>query len=154
MEGKIVQTSFHFIGYKHNGKFDQYETLVADAFKELATRLTDIPSRTDKTAALYEPQRGPEHTEGSFYVGVIVSEKPERVPAGSEYIHIDGRYASAKGQIKNMAAIYEYVGKWIEENEYKSIWPEAFFIERYDFPVPEDDLTLEEEVEVLLPIRE
>lgn len=52
-----------------------------------------------------------------------------------------------------MGTIYDFVGSWIEQNGYKPIWPNTLFIERYQFPIP-NELTLEEEVEVLLPIEE
>lgn len=151
MEGNVTHLRLHVIGYKHTGRFDQYHILVAKAFQDLKSKLSQIPSRTDTTVALYEPQRGSEHVEGFFYVGVIVSEKPEVTPVGSEYLLIDGLYASATGQIKNMGSIYDYVGSWIQQNGYKPIWPNTLFIERYKLPIP-DELTLEEEVEVLLPI--
>ncbi|MFC5406448.1 GyrI-like domain-containing protein [Cohnella soli] len=153
MEGKITNLSFYAIGYKHSGRFDQYHVLVANAFQDLKTKMNQIPSRTDTTVALYEPQRGPEHVEGFFYVGVIVNEMPEDLPEGSELLSIEGRYASAFGQIKNMASIYDFLGSWIEENGHKQVWPDTLFVERYEFPIPEK-LTLEEEVEVLLPVEE
>ena len=154
MQGTKVQCQFHFVGYRFTGRFDHYDTLVAKALKEVRQKLHLVPSRTDTTVVLYEPQRGPEHTEGYFYVGVAVSEQPASLPDGSEYRFIEGMYGSARGRIKEMAAIYDFVGNWIRENGCTPIWLDTLFIERYEFPIPESDLTLEEEVEVLLPMQD
>lgn len=154
MEAKKTNCRFHVVGYKYTGRFDQYEKLVGQAFQELKSKLDKIPSRTDTTVALYEPKRGSEHIEGYFYVGVVVDEKPEKLPDGSEHIYVEGTYAGAIGQIKNMGKIYDFVGRWIRDNGYKQIWPDTLFVERYEFPIPRDQLTLEEKVEVLLPIVE
>ncbi|MBB6635283.1 GyrI-like domain-containing protein [Cohnella thailandensis] len=153
MEARITTCSFQFVGFKHYGRFDEYDKLVARAFHDLKAKLEQICFGTDTTLALYEPQLGPEHVEGFFYVGIVCTDKPAELPDGAEYLRIDGRYAGARGQIKNMGAIYDDLVRWIQSNGQKQIWPSSLFIERYDFPIPETGLTLEEEVEVLLPIE-
>lgn len=147
-----MNCNFHVIAYKHSGRFDQYATLVESAFQELNRKRSQIPTCTDTTVAIYEPRRGPDHVEGFFYVGVIVEGKPMTLPEGSYYMHIEGTYSSAKGQIKDIGKIYESANQWIREHHYEPIWPDGLIVERYESPIP-DVLTFDEEVEVLLPIH-
>lgn len=51
-----------------------------------------------------------------------------------------------------MEEIYLRINNWISENEYKPIWPDTLYIEIYDEPL-EPEITLEEEVQVYLPIE-
>lgn len=150
MEGIIKQVDLHVVGYKHSGRFEEYPVLVRQAFGELQQNMNLIPSRTGTTVALYEPMTG---VEGFFYVGFVVNDQPDSVPEGSEYIRVDGKYATAEGKIHQMGDIYDFVGNWIPENGHEQVYPDTLFVERYTFPIS-DQVSEDENVEVLLQVVE
>jgi hypothetical protein len=76
MKGFTETITYHVIGFRHVGRFDEYATLVKRAFDDLRSRIGDIPGQTGRTVAIYEPIKGKEHVEGFFYVGYIVEAEP------------------------------------------------------------------------------
>lgn len=156
MKGFTETITYHVIGYRHVGRFDEYATLVKRAFHDLRSRIGDIPGQTGRTVAMYEPIKGKEHVEGFFYVGCIVEAEPSSsaLPVGSEYVRLSGTYACAIGTIRQMSNIYAFVAKWIADNGYRQMWPDTLFVERYDFPIPEAEITGNEPVLVMLPIED
>jgi hypothetical protein len=115
----------------------------------------EISGKTGRIVAVYEPIKGKEHVEGFFYVGFIMEAEPDPsvLPDGAEYVRLAGNYACAAGAISQMSDIYAFVNKWITDNGYRQVWPDALFVERYDLPIPEDDITGDEPVLVMLPIE-
>jgi hypothetical protein len=156
MEGFTETIYHHVIGYRYTGRFDEYAKLVKQAFDELRGKLEDIPEKTGQTIAIYEPKKNEEHVEGFFYVGCIVEAEPSStvLQDGSEYLRLAGTYACANGTIGQMSTIYTFVEQWIKENGYRQLWPDTLFVERYEFPIPEGDITGEEPVMVMLPIEQ
>jgi hypothetical protein len=155
MEGFTETIEHHVIGYRHTGRFEDYARLVKQAFDELRVRLAEIPGKTSLTVAIYEPIKNEEHVEGFFYVGCIVEAEPSStvLPNGSEYVRLAGTYACAGGTIGQMSGIYAFVAQWIKDNGYRQLWPDALFVERYEFPIPGRDISGDEPVLVMLPIE-
>ncbi|WP_079508645.1 GyrI-like domain-containing protein [Mesobacillus jeotgali] len=138
---EVVSREFKVIVMKHKGRFEDYPQLVPQRAQQFAKRMPDF-SGTEVT--VYEPKENMSHTEGTFYVGILVKDNPESLPEEMEFLDIQHSYGVIRGKVHEMGALYSKLDKWIDEKGYSR---ENYIIETYH-PV-ENDI---EEVEIYIPI--
>lgn len=145
---EVVSKEFKLVGMKHKGMYKDYAELVPKAAKQFLQKAAEIPNSTGIEVTVYEPQRDQTHLEGTFYVGILVSEKPAFVPEGMEYFDIQHSYGVIRGKETEMGKLYSELDKWILEQRYNRGTHEQYIIEVY-YPVKDGV----EEVEIHIPIK-
>lgn len=146
MECKKIHKQFRLAGMKGNGAYADFGTDVPKAAQNLMARADEIEHRAGKEIAIFEPKRGERHLEGSYYVGMIVNQPLSEVPNGMEFIELNGEYAMARGNIKEVGSLHNGLMKWAVDMGYKQNM-DAYIVETYH-PLENG----EEEIEVYLPI--
>ncbi len=146
MSARTEYREFMVVGTKHTGMFTAYGTLVPEAAAKLHARAAEIPFRTQAEVALYQPKLRPDHVEGTFYTGYVVTAAPEVLPAGLEFLTVGGTYAVARGDERQMGEIYALLDRWIVEQGYVKESQNALYVEVYD-------TSGSHEVEVWLPLK-
>ncbi|MBM7707136.1 AraC family transcriptional regulator [Chryseomicrobium aureum] len=131
---------------KHKGIFQEYATVVPEKARLFLEKLHDTDYQSHVELALFEPQSTVDQVEGTFFVGILVSEQPPHPPAGMEYMEITRDYAFAKGTIDEIGELHVTLSNWMLENELQFDLT-GYIIEMY-FPTDKG-----EEVEIYLPIK-
>ena len=142
---KVVSRDFKVIAMKHQGRFEDYAELVPQAAQQFLKRMPDF-SGTEVT--VYEPKSSKSHTEGTFYVGILVDEKPVSMPEEMEFLEIRHSYGMIRGDGKEMGSLYSSLDQWIEKKGYIRDTLKNFIIETYH-PLENGA----EEVEIYIPIK-
>lgn len=146
MSFMIVKKEFKVIGLKGSGEFENFGNEVPLLAKQLLARSNVIPNSTDTEIALFEPKKNVEHRIGLYYVGLIVNENLNELPAGMEYIEANQRYITTRGNIASLADLHLKLMDWGEEQGYQRDL-DSYIIETYH-PLKDGD----EEVQIYLPI--
>ena len=96
MEFNKSEQSFHALGKKYTGKFEEYPIVIpkaTDDFKEAYQK--ERKESTFTRVIVYEPKRGPEHTIGYFYLGALIEEEQlGEVPEDMYFLNINGEFAT------------------------------------------------------------
>jgi predicted transcriptional regulator YdeE len=143
----LINKEFKLVGLKGSGEFVNFGNEVPQLAKQLLSRSYEIPNSTKTEIALYEPKRDEEHRKGHYYVGLMVSEKVSKVPAGMDYIETNTSYITTRGNISKLGELHMNLLNWGEEQGYKRDL-DSYIIETYH-PIGEGD----EDVQVYLPIQ-
>ncbi len=138
--------NFKIVGLKSNGEYVIFSKEVPMLAQELLSRANEILSATNTEIALFEPKRGKEHQRGHYYVGLIVKAKPNVVPAGMEYMELNQRYITTRGNISKLEELHLNLVDWAEGKGYRRDL-DSYIVETYH-PVEEG-----EEVQIYLPIN-
>lgn len=146
MECNKVKKVFKVIGIKGSGKFEEFGTEVPKLAGEFLGRRNEIPNATDTEIALFEPKRGADHVEGTYYVGLLMNETPEAIPSRMEYVEESRDYVTVRGDIKEIGSLHQRLSKWSEETGHQRD-TDALIVETYH-PMRDGG----EEVEIYLPI--
>ena len=142
-----VKKDFKLVGLKGSGEFVNFGNEVPLLSKQLLSRSCEILNSTATEIALFEPKKDEEHRLGHYYVGLIVSEKPNEVPSGMNYIEIYNSYVSTRGNISNLGELHLNLLQWAEQQGYQRDL-HSYIIETYH-PMEEG----EEEIQIYLPIQ-
>lgn len=142
---QVVTKEFKVIAVKHRGLFKDYAELVPKAAQQFLQSASNLAG-TEIT--LYEPKASESHTEGTFYVGILVNEELEPLPAGAEFLDIKHTYGMIRGKGTEMGSLYSSLDQWIDELGFARNTFVELIIETYH-PV-ENDV---EEVEIYIPIK-
>jgi predicted transcriptional regulator YdeE len=142
---EVVSREFKIIAMKHNGRFEDYPQLVPQAAQQFVNRMPDF-SGTEVT--VYEPKANISHTEGTFYVGILVNETPRSLPEEMEFLEIQHSYGMIRGKGNEMDGLYSKLDGWINADSYARATDGNYIVETYH-PV-ENDI---EEVEIYIPIK-
>lgn len=145
---KVASKEFKAVVIRSNGLFKDYARLVPEAAQAFLKQGHLVQNSSGLEAAFYEPKRGEDHLEGTFFTGYLVHEKAEMLPNGMEYIEARHTYASIRGKTADMGDLHTRLNNWISENNrQQSI--DHYIIEIY-YPAANE----EEEVEVFIPIKD
>ncbi|MFE4522238.1 GyrI-like domain-containing protein [Cytobacillus firmus] len=145
---KVASKEFKAVVIRSNGLFKDYARLVPEAAQAFLKQGHLVQNSSGLEAAFYEPKRGEDHLEGTFFTGYLVHEKAELLPNGMEYIEARHTYASIRGKTSDMGDLHTRLNNWISENNrQQSI--DHYIIEIY-YPAANE----EEEVEVFIPIKD
>jgi len=141
---QVVKKEFKVIADKHTGLYKDFAELVPKAAHQFLQRASNLAG-TEVT--VYEPKASESHTEGAFYVGVLVSET-DTLPEGAELLEIQHTYGMIRGKGTEMGSLYSTLDQWIDEQGYARDTLENFILETYH-PVENDG----EEAEIYIPIK-
>jgi predicted transcriptional regulator YdeE len=141
---QVVKKEFKVIAEKHTGLYKDYAELVPKAAHQFFQRESNLAG-TEVT--VYEPKASESHTEGAFYVGVLVSET-DTLPEGAELLEMQHTYGMIRGKGTEMGSLYSTLDQWIDEQGYARDTLENFILETYHSV--ENDV---EEVEIYIPIK-
>lgn len=147
MHGKKMKKMFRVVGLKGEGPFTAFSTEVPKRARQFLERLHEIEVEPGTEIALYESKRDSNHLKGIYYVGIMVDESLTKVPVGMEYIQLDGKYVTARGNVHHIGELHKDLLKWMDEQGYKRK-PESYIVETYH-PLKNG----EEEVAIYLPIQ-
>ncbi|MBT2642484.1 GyrI-like domain-containing protein [Bacillus sp. ISL-41] len=142
---QVVNKEFKAIAEKHTGLYKEFAELVPKAAQHFLQRASNLAG-TEVT--VYEPKASESHTEGAFYVGVLVNDESETLPDGAEFLDIQHTYGMIKGKGTEMGSLYSTLDQWLDEQGYARDTLENFIIETYHSV--ENDV---EEVEIYIPIK-
>ncbi len=142
---QVVNKEFKVIGMKHNGQFESYAQLVPQAAQKFL-QLTSNYEGTEVT--VYEPKASKDHVEGTFYVGILVEEKPVSLPEKLEFLVIQHTYGMISGNGNEMGKLYSTLDEWIGGQGYQKELDGNYIIETYHFI--ENDIEM---VEIYIPIN-
>jgi predicted transcriptional regulator YdeE len=140
-----VNREFKVIGMKHSGPFESYAQLVPQAAQQFLQRM---PKYEGTEVTVYEPKASNSHAEGTFYVGILVEEKPASLPDEIEYLEIQHSYGMISGKGNKIGKLYSTLDEWIDGQEYQKQLAGNYIIESYH-PV-ENDLEM---IEIYIPIN-
>ncbi|WP_026907256.1 GyrI-like domain-containing protein [Paucisalibacillus globulus] len=146
MEYKKVKQAFKVVVMKGRGAFKNFDKEVPALAQQVLLRANEIPSRTEIEIAFYEPKKDENHLEGHYYVGLIVNNFINEVPAGMDYMDTEQDYVTTRGSITRIGELHSSLVEWANEQGYNRNL-EAYIIETYH-PMENG----EEEVEIYLPI--
>lgn len=146
MEYKKVKQAFKVVGMKGSGAFKNFDKEVPALAQQVLLRANEIPSRTEIEIAFYEPKKDENHLEGHYYIGLIVNNFINEVPAGMDYMEVEQHYVTTRGSITRIGELHSSLVEWANEQDYKRNL-EDYIIETYH-PIENG----EEEVEIYLPI--
>jgi predicted transcriptional regulator YdeE len=142
---QVVKREFKVIAVKHRGLYKDFKELVPKAAHQFLQR---VPKLTGTEISVYEPKASDSHTEGTFYVGVLVNGELDTLPEGTEFLDIQHTYAMIRGKGTEMGSLYSSLDQWIDEQGYvRDTW-ESYILETYH-PVGNGG----EEVEIYIPIK-
>ncbi|MGE6486933.1 GyrI-like domain-containing protein [Paenisporosarcina sp. NPDC076898] len=147
MEFKKVNKTFKVVGMKKRGAFDNFGNEVPVLAQQVLNRSNEIQNHTGTEIALYEPKRDVNHLEGSYFVGLIVSNYLTKVPTGMEYIERTNDFVTTRGQVTRVGELHQYLLHWAEEQGYNRDL-DSSIVETYH-PIAGGD----EEVKIYLPIH-
>jgi predicted transcriptional regulator YdeE len=136
---------FRIVGIKGSGDFADFSKEVPRLAKQFMERIDELQVVTGPEVAVYEPKRDSDHIEGTYYVGVIVSEPFNSVPDGMIYIELDEEYVLGKGH--DIGNLHKDLVKWMDDRGYQRK-TDAYIVETYH-PMKDGG----EEVVVYLPIQ-
>ena len=142
---QVVKRKFKVIGMRHSGLFKDYANLVPQAAHQFLQRASNLEG-TEIT--VYEPKASESHTEGAFYVGLLVNDELDTLPEGAVILDIQHSYGMIRGKGTEMGSLYSTLDQWIDEQGFARDTLKDFIIETYH-PV-ENDV---EEVEIYIPIK-
>lgn len=142
---QVVTREFKVIAMKHRGLYKDFAELVPMAAHQF---LQGIPNLAGTEITVYEPKASESHTEGTFYVGLLVNGEFDSLPEGAEFLDIQHTYAMIRGKGTEMASLYLSLDQWIDEQGYARDTFEDFIIETYH---PVDNGA--EEVEIYISIK-
>jgi predicted transcriptional regulator YdeE len=145
---KIQAKEFKAAVLKKRGLFKDYPVLVPYAAKQFLSIIGSMSCSTGIEVSIYEIQKHPDQAEGIFFAGVLVNEKPDFLPEGVEYLHLQQQYAMTKGLVTEISSLYGELDLWIESQGYQHDIPDHYMVEVY-YPL-DDDV---EEVEIYIPVR-
>ncbi|ANX13768.1 hypothetical protein ABE41_017295 [Fictibacillus arsenicus] len=140
-----INKVFQVVGIKNKGLYSNFGSEVPINAQRFMSRIDEIKNHLGVEVSLFEPKKGEDHKEGHYFVGVLVKDKIDEVPAGMEYIEISGEYVSTRGSMTVVSDLYTSLQKWSKEQGYYPT-QKSYFIEMYH-QVEEG-----EEVEIYLPI--
>ncbi|MFE1243450.1 GyrI-like domain-containing protein [Fictibacillus sp. NPDC058756] len=140
-----INKVFQVVGMKNKGLYSNFGSEVPINAQRFMSRIDEIKNHLGVEVSLFEPKKGDDHKEGHYFVGVLVKDKIDEVPAGMEYIEISGEYVSTRGSMTDVSDLYTSLQKWSNEQGYYPT-QKSYFIEMYH-QVEEG-----EEVEIYLPI--
>lgn len=146
MDCRKVRKTFRVVSIKGSGAFANFATDVPKLAQQLLIRLDEIENHNGTEIALFEPKRDADHLEGTYYVGIIVNERPNKIPVGMEYIETTQDYVTRRGTITNIVNLHNILNKWADDQGYKRDL-ESHIVETY-YPVENG----EEEIEIYLPL--
>ncbi|MFC7686470.1 GyrI-like domain-containing protein [Ureibacillus sp. GCM10028918] len=146
MEYKTINKNFKVVGFKGRGAFDNFAEEVPALSKQVLSRTNEIENHLGIEIALFEPIRDSSHRVGDFFVGLLVNDSLNTVPAGMEFIEINQQYVTARDKISNISSLHSYLLQWANEQGHARNL-ESYIVETYH-PVQEG----EEEVRIYLPI--
>ncbi|OMF54885.1 AraC family transcriptional regulator [Paenibacillus sp. FSL R5-0490] len=145
---KVASKEFKAVVIRNNGLFKDYARLVPEAAQAFLMQGHLVQNSSGLEVAFYEPKRGEDHLEGTFFTGYLVHEQAETLPDGMEYIEAAHTYASIRGKTGEMGDLYTRLNHWLSENDrQQSI--NQYIIEVY-YPAANE----EEEAEVFIPIND
>jgi predicted transcriptional regulator YdeE len=147
MECKKVKKEFKVVGMRGSGLFKNFGKEVPELAQQVLLRAYEIPDRTEMEIAFYEPKGDENHLEGHYYVGIIVENPINEVPAGMDYMETEQHYVTTRGSITRIGEIHSTLIEWANEQGYKRNL-ESYIVETYH-PMENG----EEEVEIYLPIH-
>ncbi|MBT2680207.1 GyrI-like domain-containing protein [Bacillus sp. ISL-35] len=142
---QVVNREFKVIGMKQNGPFESYAQLVPQAAQQF---LQQMPNYEGTEVTVYEPKSSDSHVEGTFYVGILVEEKPVSLPEGIEFLEIQHTYGMISGKGNEMGKLYSTLDEWIYGQGYQKELDGNYIIETYH-PI-ENDIEM---VEIYIPIN-
>ena len=145
MDCKMVKKVFRIVGIKGNGLYDNFGVEVPKLAQQLQLRKGEIEHHSGTEIALFEPKRDESHLEGQYFVGFIVNEAEQSVPAGMDYIETAQSYVTTRGNINHLSNLHNQLLQWADEQGFKRDL-EAQIVETYH-PIENG-----EEVEIYLPI--
>ncbi|OCA90430.1 hypothetical protein A8F94_00625 [Bacillus sp. FJAT-27225] len=148
MPYKIVKKQFKLVGLKGNGEYGNFGKEVPFLAKQFLNRANEVPNSTGTEIALFEPKKDEQHRIGQYFVGFIVNDEVNEVPAGMDYIETNKNYITTRGNISNVGSLHSNLLIWAEEQGYQRDL-DAYIVETYH-PIGEGG----EEVEIYLPIKE
>ena len=144
---KKVDREFRVVGMKNTGNFADYGREVPLSAQKFMSRLSEVQNSEGTEIALFEPKKDENHLEGNYYVGVMVDDAKEAVPAGMEYIELAHEYVTARGKISRIGELHKDLLIWAKEEGYERDL-EVYIVETYH---PQENG--EEEVEIFLPVQ-
>lgn len=142
---QVVTREFKVIAEKHTGLYKDYPELVPKAAHQFLQRASNL---TGTEVTVYEPKASESHTEGTFYVGVLVNDELDTLPEGAEFLKIKHTYGMIRGNGTEMGNLNSTLDQWIDEQDYTRDTFKDFILETYH-PV-ENGV---EEVEIYIPIK-
>nr|WP_315363903.1 GyrI-like domain-containing protein [Cytobacillus firmus] len=145
---KVASKEFKAVVIRSNGLFKDYARLVPEAAQAFLKQGHLVQNSSGLEAAFYEPKRGEDHLEGTFFTGYLVHEKAEMLPNGMEYIEARHTYASIRGKTADMGDLHTRLNNWISENNRQQS------IDHYIIEIYYPAANKEEEVEVFIPIKD
>jgi predicted transcriptional regulator YdeE len=143
---QVVKKEFKVIAMKHKGLYKDYAELVPKAAHQFLQRASNLVG-TEVT--VYEPKASESHTEGTFYVGLLVNDESDTLPEGAEFLDIQHTYGMIRGKGTEMDSLYSTLDQWIDGQGYSRDSFKDFIIETYH-PVENGS----EEVEIYIPIKD
>ncbi|MEK3853779.1 GyrI-like domain-containing protein [Cytobacillus sp. FSL H8-0458] len=145
---KVALKEFKAAVIRNKGLFKDYARLVPETAQAFLKQSHLVQNSSGLEVAFFEPKRGEDHLEGTFFTGFLVHEKAETLPYGMEYIEAEHTYASIRGKTAEMGDLHSRLNSWLSENNrQQSI--DDYIIEVY-YPAANE----EEEVEVFIPIKD
>ena len=142
---QVVNKEFKIIAEKHTGLFKDYAELVPKAAQQFIQKASNLAG-TEVT--VYELKASESHTEGTFYVGLMVNDELDTLPEGAEFLEIQHTYGMIRGNGTEMGSLYSTLDQWIDEQGYARDTLKNFILETYH---PEANGV--EEVEIYIPIK-
>lgn len=131
---------------RHQGIFNEYDSIVPEKAQQFMKRLQEVDHHAAIEIAIFEPHRGGDHTEGHFFVGVLVSKQPDHPPAGMEYMEFTRDFAYARGTTEEIGTLHLQLNEWMQEENLQFDLA-GYIVEMY-FPTDKA-----EEVEIYLPLK-
>ena len=142
---RVVTREFKVVGVKHRGLYKDFTELVPKAAHQFLQSASNLEGTE---IAVYESKASENHTEGTFYVGLLVNGEFDNLPEGAEFLDIQHTYAMIRGKGTEMGSLYSSLDQWVDEQGYARDTLENYILETYH-PV-ENDV---EEVEIYIPIK-
>jgi predicted transcriptional regulator YdeE len=146
MRFEKVKKDFKVVGMKGSGDFSNFGKDVPALAQEVLLRSNEIQSKTNTEVAFYEPKKDENHLEGHYYVGLIVTNTVNEIPAGMDYVETVGDYVTTRGNITRIGDLHTSLLEWANEQGYKRKL-DSYIVETYH-PMENG----EEEVEIYLPV--
>ncbi|TFE00787.1 GyrI-like domain-containing protein [Jeotgalibacillus sp. R-1-5s-1] len=140
-----VQREFLFVGVMHEDTYDSLAEKVPLNAQNFMSRLDEIPAKMTAEAAFFEPaEEGKE--KGTYFVGVLVEDKPEKLPDDMEFLTVNGLYGKTAGPITSISSLHQELAQWLKSRELSR--DDDWIIECYH-PAGDDEI-----VEIYLPVKD
>ncbi|MCM3707264.1 MULTISPECIES: GyrI-like domain-containing protein [Cytobacillus] len=144
----VVSKGFKAVVIRNSGLFEEYAHLVPEAAQSFLRQGHLVQNSSSLEVAFYEPKRGEDHLEGTFFTGNLVYEKAQTLPNGMEYIEAEHTYASIRGKTAEVGDLHKRLNSWLSENDRQQS------IDDYIIEVYYPGENKEEEAEVFIPIKD